>query len=477
MPPQRSLISPRLARIPLDLVILGLLLWLPVETWVLRFLPSSDLLLIVPDLLSLGLGLALVFALVRSGAVAEYGHRARWLLVPILALAVTASVSALVNRVAPLEFAYWARVYLRFVPLAAVAACPPWTDRIGSRLTAVVALSLGFQLEISLFQIAMGRRAAELFWPGLFQLGSVQTTVSTLAGVQDRFVAGTLGHYNILAWYIVVASAVLVSRLLSSKPLGRLPRAILSIELLVSLSVLTMSQSRQAFFVVMLAAVPLALYVDHEYGLRSRARLAYSKWNAAARHMVPMIAVALILVIGVIAAPHVSRLEDRYSSLFTTGYWKMAGDNRGYAIGTIVPRVALSAPVLGVGPGSFGREWTVNSSTAPPAVKRLDLDLHHWRYLSDVGWASVFAQIGLLGALSLLVLLFAVARVIWENRHLPTLVVLASVVFIMLGPGMVAGAPLTYKATSSLFWVVAGIVFGLSSTRDPSISPEVLEAD
>jgi len=471
--PQASLVSEKWSRAPLDVIVLGLLLWLPIETWALRFVPNGSLMLVIPDLLSWGAGLALIGMLIQSNSLVDYSWRHRWFLGPLLAFAATAALSALVNGVAPLEVAYWARVYLRFVPLAAIAACAPWTQRVMAKLPAVIALSLGFQLETALFEAALGRRAAEIFWPGSFQLGSVQTAVTTLSGVQDRFVGGTTGHYNILAWYIVLASAVLLSYVLSTPGrLGMNLRTVALVELIIAGLVLVLSQSRQAFFVVALAAVPLAVYLDRELGIRGRIRKAYSGLGTALRHLVPVVGVALVLVIGVLAIPRVAHVADRYSAIFTAGYWRVAGDNRGYAIGTIVPRVADEAPVLGMGPGSFGREWTVDAASAPPAVKRLDLDLHHWRYLSDVGWASIFAQTGLVGVLCLLGLLFGMARIAWNDRRRPSFVIMAACALTLLGPGMVAGAPLTYKATSSLFWVLVGLTFGMAGTMRTSATPE-----
>lgn len=470
---QSQLVASGQPRVPLDVLVLGLLLWLPIETWILRFLPQSNVLLVLPDLVSLGLGATIVFLLFKSKALGEYVRRNRWLIASVTLLAVVASISALANRVAPLEFAYWARVYLRFIPLAMVAACPPWTERIIKRMPYVIALSLGLQLEIAFFEIVMGRRAASMFWPGSFQLGSVQTAVSTLSGVEGRFIAGTFGHYNILAWYIVLASALIISRLLSKAALPKPVKIIFLAELLLAGFVLVMSQSRQAFFVVVLVAIPFVLYLEHEYRLRHWCRTAFSHLNTLTRHLIPMLALVLVVVVGVLTLPRITLLADRYAAVFTPAYWQVAGDNRGYAIGTTVPRVARHNPILGVGPGSFGREWTVTASSAPPAVKKLDLDLHHFRYLTDVGWASVFAQIGALGTLSLLALFVAVAVIVWRNRRRPSFVVLASAGLVLLGPGMIAGAPLTYKATSSLFWVIMGLTFGaaeLTSEVDDKIA-------
>ncbi len=465
----RSTLQTRLESVPLHLVVLGLLLWLPIETWVLRFVPHGGVLLLAPDILSLAAGIVLITALwARGGRKTVAKFLISWAFLPAMLLGLSAIVSGMINHTPALETVYLLRVYLRFLPLALVTATPVWTNKVRRGLPAVVAVALAFQLEVAALQHFFGRMAAEVFWPGTFSLGAVKTAVSTLAGVQGRFVAGTTGHYNILAWYIVLAIAALLAALLSSESdMVAVVRALLTAEVLLAGVFLVLTQSRQVFFLVLLVCVPFVAYLWQFYSVRDRLSRLVRSVNR--RRTVAVLALVIVLL-GLVMLPAAKLLSQRYTSLFHADYWRAAGDNRGYAIGTIIPEVVGTAPILGFGPGSFGRDWDSATSGDAVAVQRLGLDPIRARYISDVGWASLLGQVGLLGVVATLVLSAGLLRALWRGRSSVGNTVFAGVALLLLVPGMVTGAPLTYKPTSALFWVFAGLVYAASAEFVPGVS-------
>jgi len=97
-------------------------------------------------------------------------------------------------------------------------------------------------------------------------------------------------------------------------------------------------------------------------------------------------------------------------------------------------------------------------------VLRGGFNAHHARYISDAGWAGVFAQTGLLGVIGLVFLgvgLTAGVRRSW-GRPSDAIPAMGAVALLVLG--MLATSSLTYKPTSSLFWVVVGLT--LTKVRD-----------
>lgn len=462
-------------RIPLDLIALGLLVWLPIETWVLKFVPHSSPLLAVPDVLCLLCALVIVGVATWSDGLK--GLR-RVFTLPVIAglvLAAVAGISTAVNGTSLLELAYFIRVYLRFLPLAMIASTEPWASKVARRLPGVTAIALALQLEVSLFERIGGLKAATVFWPGSFSLGRVTTAVTTLDTVEGRVVAGTLGHYNILGWYVFIASAVLVSWLLNRRIRhSKVMWWTILAELVLAAAVVMMTASRQAAFAAAAASLALGAYLlTGAAGLR-RSRAADAAPPSANRgRAITVAGFVVVLALVAVAVTQAGGAWSRYSAVFTPEYWRIAGDNRGYVVQTLVPAVAERSPVVGMGPGSFGRVWAVDAVKPPSAIRRLKLDLHHARYISDVGWANLFGQVGILGTLSVIIVCIALLVAMVRGRRRPQLVALAGGALVLLVIGNVASAPLTYKPISSLLWILIGLALQLK----PSAPVDVQDAE
>jgi hypothetical protein len=116
-------------------------------------------------------------------------------------------------------------------------------------------------------------------------------------------------------------------------------------------------------------------------------------------------------------------------------------------------RIAEKSPFFGVGPGSFGSSF--GSTTGQSGASILALDPVAARYVGDVGWVAVFAQVGVVGVSALLLMTWGALRGIKS----PSVVAKAASVAVvaLLVVGMLASTPLIYKPVSSLMWLYLGL--------------------
>lgn len=454
-----------IAHLRLDLVVVALLVWLPLESWALKFTANGSALLVVADVVCMTLALLVLTHTALTRGMRGVGRLlGSWAILPGLILVGAVAASGLLNSIPVGTALYWGRGFVRFVPLAAVALTDPWSSRIRAQLPYVAATALAFQIHVGVLELLFGRSAALFFWPGTFTLGRISTAVQTLSGVEGRYVAGTTGHYNILAWYLILAASVLVGFLASGE--SRVPtwlRRLMTAEIVIAGGLLVLTQSKQAF-IVLVCILPLLVWylMKHSAVFRTvveSVRLKFKSLATVIKVALAVVVVGALLGTLIVASPVVTTLGRRYATLASRDYWRVTADNRGYAFAEIIPVVAKSAPLLGWGPGSFDAAWEIDLQRPSIAVKRGGLNPHHARYISDTGWANVFSQTGLLGLLAFLPLIIGLAVAMVRTRRIPSVAVPAGGALIVLALGMIATNSLTYKPTSSLLWVIAGLTY------------------
>ncbi|TDB39809.1 MAG: hypothetical protein D9V44_02355 [Actinobacteria bacterium] len=434
-------------------VVMGLLIWLPFEGWILKFIPGSSALLVVPDVVCLLLAFVLLGRLLLGKiAPAEKSHL-RLLLGPPLMLALVGLASWGVNLIPAVDALYWFRVYLRFVPLALVLAGDDVRDIVSAKLPVIASFVIIVQSAIGIAQYVGGEGVARFFWPGQYALGAVASQVDTFATVGTRVVAGTLGHYNAYGMTLVLWVAVLLGvasdrwKVLSSTHQLMVLAAVSSGSILVILS-----QSRQS---VAMLVVLFVVWLIRAGTLSTRFRAA-----------VVAVGAITILYMTTDAAIGIDALISRLSSLGDAWYWTVdVAKNRGYVVTSVASAVLKRAPLIGVGPGSMGSSY--GSLLGPVGVSVLGLNQASARFVGDVGWVSVLAQVGVFGVLSLVWLCRRVLQAMSRPGVLSHTILEGTGVLAVLIIGMSASSLLTYKGPSSVLWVLYGLVItsGASAMR------------
>ena len=122
----------------------------------------------------------------------------------------------------------------------------------------------------------------------------------------------------------------------------------------------------------------------------------------------------------------------------------------------VAPKVLAASALLGLGPGSFGE--TFGSSLEPSGVATLNLQAYSARFVGDVGWVSVLAQIGLVGVCALLAQVVVLLLLAISPRLPFHLKAVSLGLALVLGLGMFASYPVVYRSTSAIFWYSYGLI-------------------
>jgi hypothetical protein len=428
--------------------VVGLLVWLPLEGWVAKLLQSSAI-LAVGDVAAVAL---LVAFFVRQPLSVASSWRSLAPAVPLVLLGVAGLLSWVGNRTPTIDALYWARVNLRFLPLLLVASSSMWGGRVRGMLVPVALCGVFTQGIIGLAEFFGGLRVAAVFWPTQFTLGAVSTQADTLSSVGDRVVAGTTGHYNIFGalmfLYVGMLSAALLGGNSSETPRQR---RLLIAAITLGAICIVLSQSRQS---IGLLACLAGLLLARSHGV---GRLGRTAGTAAI-----VVSVALVFLGGFAALASVS---ERFGALGSASFWTdQFSRDRGYAVNVIASRVLAAAPLLGLGPGSFGTAF--GGTTGPVGVEALALDPSLSQFVGDVGWISVYVQVGLVGVLGLAYAVWRMFRLSLTRGKEPLVRTLGLVVGLSLSLGMVASSPIVYKPTSSLIWCLFGAAAGVGVRSD-----------
>jgi hypothetical protein len=163
----------------------------------------------------------------------------------------------------------------------------------------------------------------------------------------------------------------------------------------------------------------------------------------------------------------------KYKTTQTGSLWGLFNTNfyynsRLYEIANAGPAILHRSPLFGLGPGTFGSQPTFHDQAF---YSRLHVGLllsnPKVTFVADVGWMTLFGQLGLLGLAGFVVVLTVVGRLgyeAWRNSE--------DALLKTLGPACVAfmliffitpwfGPNLELRPTSILLWFLPGVVLGL----------------
>ncbi len=419
-----------------------LLAWLPLEGFVLKFVGVLSPAIVLSEFLGFVLVVWVVSRLASDRSEPLAGKPI--VLVPVLVLLIAAGLSWAVSTPPTIDALYWLRVNLRYVPIAVACLYVSFSDDLRSRFVPVVIFTALTQGVVGAVQFVGGPAVAQFFWPGQFSLGGVASQGDTFLSVGGRSVAGTVGHYNIFGLLMVVCFGILLASSLSDASQGhRRYSRIREVALALAALMTVMSQSRQAIAIGVIL-IPLVFVSS---ALQTRPMFG--------RRVAMVVAIASAAVLGALSVA--SELTGRVLWVLSGNYVQYeAAANRGYVMTVVTRSVFTESPLLGVGPGSFGSSYS--SDLGPIGVRRLGLDVVSSRYVGDVGWVSLFAQVGIVGLGAVLSTVVLALRVFFDRLRSVEDRCLAYLFAAVVGLGMLASTPLAYKSVSSLIWVIYGIV-------------------
>jgi O-antigen ligase len=208
--------------------------------------------------------------------------------------------------------------------------------------------------------------------------------------------------------------------------------------------------------------------------IRHRFRFYY--WLAPAALMLGATLVGQFTASGDLASDF--NIMNRFFNIFSSDYFDtISSAGRLYAIFYAIPAVFMANPILGLGPGAFiqiSKQFSAADSYGRAA--ELGLDPRALNFVHDVGYASLFAQVGIIGLGAIIwifVRLFKQAKrsFMLENDPLISSFMLGAIGFIVaLAAQNWASFNLMYRNQSILIWTIAGLIAVFARPFDPNKS-------
>ena len=439
-------------------ILLALVVYMPFEEFLLKWLPVSDQ---VYGLARLG-SEALVYCLLVTvvlGRLAQGRFLRRtpidW---PLLVFVVLAGVSIAINGSQVLPALVTLRTLLRYVALFYVVTNLELDERrIRILLLAILATAV-LESGIALLQFAQGGPTA--FWfprASDLEVGGVGRNFSILTGgVEAGAVIGTFGHTVSLALFLLVAAVVVTGILFTQG--DRVPRFMapgwLFALLGVFLTGILLTYSRAAFLGALIGLGVAAWWRRHRREvIRPLTGLAVGGLFLAA-------VLALTANVGQanLKRTHVSPLENVRMTFGSQVFQGGFSNTRVWILTAVGGTVLRSMTPLGYGPD----QETARRKIAARAHGTLDRLLTYGPF-EDVFWIAMLSYYGIVGLgvfVWLLVRLFTVARE--AMRYKPglwtrTAATSCAVLLVLLVPLTFLIRTFEYRSLALYFWLLAGI--------------------
>jgi len=427
-------------------VVVGVLLYLPLQDFVLKYLSGAPLLAARygPELFLDAVLLVLV--LTRLSFIAQRLGKVG----AGLALLVTFWIcTAALNQVDASTMLIGLRNELRFVPLLIIPLLSANVRRDARRYARVIVLAGALQAGLALFQY-VGGEAVRSWFISSYQV-SLGDVVVGRVDVSSRDIVGTFSHRNFLGVYLAFAWIVLASA--GAKELGFSRRNGLIIGWALVIATL-LSTSREGAIAILVAAL-----------LIGRKRFQWPLARLAG-------ATVLVLFVVVASTPGLSQsslattsLVGRWTALVNPSNFIAKGENnfRLFFLASSARTTIQESPVYGLGLGvaSDPRLLTDRSSPIFRTVSGYDPS-YIAAFIYDSNWAFLLLEVGFGGLLVLLwvlLLLYKMGRDL-KDHWLGTVLSSCVVAVVTLG---FFGPVLQQRAPTAIFWVIAGLAIALAA--------------
>lgn len=450
----------------LKYVIIALALYTPFEAFLLNFAPQS--LYVLARFAFYGF-LAAAFAAILM----KRAYEGRLALprtpidVPLLAFGCVSIVSLIINRVGVNEAAVAYQPFLRFIVLGFyILFYIDFSQKDARTLTRLMFAAVIVEGVIGLAQSAIGARAGVFLAPKGAEFGET-VIAGTTQIVYGRYqIFGTLGRYQTLGAFMGMF-------LLLSYPYIKrrsMPRARLILMYVVAIPCIVLAASRGPW----LGAV-VGFWV----------LMAVQRKPAAA--FIPLVGVISLALLYLAVHSYETFVgweeasaAQRLLEVFSPTYWKVVFDKAGrlYYCTTFfydVFNLGLAKFLFGFGPGTLG--YTATGVFGRYTLSAVGVPQDWQNYITDVNWAYIFGQTGILGLGCIVWACYRLFRhayaVYRDNNADDDLRDLALGFLGMFGLFMATAffyPMFEIRALSFYFWLYAGIIVKLAAVhgRAPS---------
>ncbi|NBS68922.1 hypothetical protein EBT31_08390 [bacterium] len=374
-----------------QMLLLALLVYLPFEPFLLKWIPDDVYLLA-----RYGSELV-VYLLVASVMLRMFWQEKRWkrsaLDVPFVFFLIAMLASIVVNVVDPTVAILGARQLLRFMLLFFVvvqlAPSKQWMKMLLVTLTVVA----GVQITLGGLQAVTDGSLDTFLLPSERKtLGSIQLTEGTTQFWDPgQRVFGTMGRYDQLGIFLAFVFLLIIA-FLYDKRLGSRTKIIGAAVLALGIPVLVLTYSRSAWFGFLLGFLFLAIFLKKDKRVLAGAMLA------------PLIIVTYVVgsnfLVHTLTDTPEQTVTERFFEAFSYERWRgeYVGLGRLYWIAETLRTVVPSAPIFGVGPGQYGGGAAAAlGNTLVYDRLSLPFGVYGTGGYIDNNWMSLWGEMGTLG--------------------------------------------------------------------------------
>lgn len=350
---------------------------------------------------------------------------------------------------------------IRYIPLFYIIYnLKPKTEFLSKVVRLIIVIAV-IQSAICIIE-AIDSSVADLFVPrDVVAAGDlVRGEDSQLGTFYTRF-SGTMVRSVHLANYLVFALCIITAMYSRIKSKGWL-----NISIILILTALFISSSRTSWLSAF-AGIGAILMIQ-------RHKLRYYFLAIPAIGLAGVFFVGLFTAKGDLASDF--NIISRFFYIFSSDYLDtISNAGRLYAIIYAMPAVFMSNPILGLGPGAFiqiSKQFSAADSFGQAAD--LGLNAGALNYVHDVGYASLFAQVGLIGLgayIWIFVRIYKKAKTTFiDNSDLTIKAFMlgAAGLIIALMVQNFGSFNLMYRNQSVIIWTVAGLVALFAKSSDNS---------
>jgi len=443
-------------------VVLLLALFMPFESFVLKFLPVSDQMYFVSQFLSEFMIYITFFILATKKIITGKTFVRTPIDVPLLVFISVTAISIAINR-APVEGSLLnLRPFLRYIVLYYLVVNLDINPEHVSTITRIVILIAVVQMLIGAVQIVGKGAINEILLPRpntVTVFGQTREFTLVSRGREIGSVFGTLGDTIHLGLFMLICLIVY---------LGRQERIKIHSAMFVAaiLIAILYSYSRASFMAGLIAILGFFLL---RAGLKRVLMISFFPG------LLGLIVVGWIVGIGLSINPRVGSgefTEPTYSSqtitenivnVFSTGYLRLARGNRIAALVETAPTVLANKPFFGYG---YDMEHAVEGLNSA-RKSYIETPFNEWRKLhfEDVYWVALLTYTGLLGVGVFVLLLFRLnsfaRRVIRDRRsdYRTREIALSVAVVTLITPLLLFfNQTLKFRVYSFYFWLLAGLM-------------------
>lgn len=439
-------------------VVVGLALYIPMEDFLLKWLPVSDVAYSVARQASEAVIYGLLLAVVAGRLSEGRFLRKTPADVPLAVFLGLALTSLVVNDGDLLTGAVTVRTLLRYVALFYAVVNLPVSDRQVRVLVSLIVATGLAQCGLGVWQFLQGG-PGQVWLPRAtaLEVGGVERNFSILeGGVELGAVIGTFGHSVSMALYLMVCAAIVVSLIFNGGGPGRrlAPPPALFVVLAVVVGGLLLTYSRSTFLCVLAGCALVAYWRRRRRGL-----------------LKPLLVVsgaALVLAVILSVSDEVGAVRVKETRVNPLQNIRMAtnpevlqggfANTRVWMIREVGGTVLSSVSAVGYSPDpETARRGLVRESEG--ALKRLLT----FEPIEDVFWVAMLSYYGLLGVGAfawLLARLYRASRELmdWERDFWTrTVATSTAVLIVMLVPLTFMVRTFEFRSLAFYLWLLAGL--------------------